>query len=142
MPRPPRSAPSVRDMPGAVYSPFADRLGSHPGPIFPLHVGDTWMEPFEGGRMQDIAVADHPGMHRYCDTQGIPELIDAVVEKVRTRNRLPCERDSVLISGGATGGLASLVGAIIEPGEEVLILSPFWPLIRGIVQAFRGRPVD
>jgi N-succinyldiaminopimelate aminotransferase len=100
------------------------------------------MEPFDGGRMQDIAVADHPGMHRYCDTQGIPELIDAVVEKVRTRNRLPCERDSVLISGGATGGLASLVGAIIEPGEEVLILSPFWPLIRGIVQAFRGRPVE
>jgi len=46
------------------------------------------------------------------------------------------------VEAGATGALACAVGAIAEAGEEVLILSPFWPLIRGIVQAFRGRPVE
>lgn len=142
MPRNPKTAPSVLAMPGAVYSPFADRLADHPGPIYPLHVGDTWMEPFEGGRMQDLRVEDHPGMHRYCDTRGLAELVDAVVEKLRSRNRLAVERDSVLVTGGATGGLAAVVGALMEPGEEVLILAPFWPLIRGIVQSFRGIPVE
>lgn len=100
------------------------------------------MEPFEGGRMQDLSVEEYPGMHRYCDTRGIPELVDALVEKVRSRNGLAAERESVLVTGGATGGLAALVGALVDPGEEVLILAPFWPLIRGIVQSFRGVPVE
>ena len=129
-------------MPGAVYSPFADRIATHPGPIFPLHVGDTWMEPFEGGRMQDLSVDDYPGMHRYCDTRGIPELIDALVEKVRGRNGLAVEPESLLVTGGATGALATVVGALVDPGEEVLILAPFWPLIRGVVTTFRGVPVE
>jgi N-succinyldiaminopimelate aminotransferase len=117
-------------------------MHAHPGPLFPLHIGDTWMEPFEGGRMQDLRVEDRPGMHRYCDTQGIPDLIDALVEKLRRRNELSCDFDSVLVAAGATGALAAAVGALIRPGEEVLILAPFWPLIRGIVQAFHGTPVE
>ena len=35
---------------------------------------------------------EHPGLHRYSETQGLPELIDAIVDKVRARNRIPCER--------------------------------------------------
>ena len=34
------------------------------------------------------------------------------------------------------------LAAILEPGDEVLVLAPFWPLIRGIVQAFGGKPVE
>jgi hypothetical protein len=30
------------------------------------------MEPFDGGRMQDLSEADHPGLHRYCETRGVP----------------------------------------------------------------------
>ncbi|MCH7869020.1 MAG: pyridoxal phosphate-dependent aminotransferase [Myxococcales bacterium] len=129
-------------MPGAVYSPFADRLKDHPGPLYSLHVGDTWMEPFEGGRMEDLRVDQYPGMHRYCDTRGIPELVDALVDKLRHKNQLPCEPDNVLVCAGATGALSSAIGALIRPGDEVLILAPFWPLIRGIVQSFGGVPVE
>ena len=142
MPRPPKFAPAVAAMPESVFSPVESRLEGSGGRVFPLHVGDTWMEPFEGARMQDLAVAQHPGMHRYCATQGIPALLDAIVEKVRDRNRLRCERENALVTGGATGGLATLVGALAAPGEEVLILAPFWPLIRGIVQTFRATPVE
>ncbi len=142
MPRPPHCAPAVAAMPEAVFSPVERRLGSAVDRVFPMHVGDTWMEPFEGARMEDLAVADHRGLHRYCDTQGIPELLDAIVDKVRARNELPCERENVLVAGGATGGLAAVVGALVAPGEEVLLLAPFWPLIRGIVQVLRGTPVE
>jgi N-succinyldiaminopimelate aminotransferase len=126
----------------SVFSPLAHRLADRPGEVFPLHVGDTWLEPFEGGRMEDLRVADHPGMHRYCETAGIPPLVDALAEKVRARNGLPCERGSLLVAAGATGALACAVGALADPGEEVLILAPHWPLIRGIVQAARARPVE
>ncbi len=142
MPRSPRFTPAVAAMPESVFSSLESSVGSDGGQVFPLHVGDTWLEPFEGARMQDLDVAQHPGMHRYCATQGLPALLDAVVEKVRSRNRLPCERENALVAGGATGGLATLVGALASPGEEVLMLAPFWPLIRGIVQAFRAAPVE
>jgi len=129
-------------MPGAVYSPFADRMRDHPGPLYPLHVGDTWLEPAEGMRMQDIVSADHPGLHQYCDTQGLPELVEALTDRVRERSGLPWERESVLVTAGATAGLGCAVGALASPGDEVLILAPFWPLIRGIVQAAGATPVE
>jgi N-succinyldiaminopimelate aminotransferase len=128
-------------MPGAVFSPIAHHLRV-PGNLCPLHVGDTWLDPFPGARMEDLRVADHPGLHRYCETRGLPALVDAIVEKVRTRNAIPCERESVVVTAGATGALGAALGAIASPGDEVLILAPFWPLIRGIVGAFRATPVE
>ena len=142
MPRPPQFVRDVEAMPDAVYSPFADRLRDHPGPVFPLHVGDTWRPPCKGARAQDLRVEDIDHLHNYIDTQGLPPLVDALVEKVRAKNGLACERDQVLVGAGATGSLATAVGSVAGPGDEVLILAPFWPLIRGIVQAFRATPVE
>jgi N-succinyldiaminopimelate aminotransferase len=140
MPRAPRPAAAAAAMPAAVFSPVAHR--PPPERVFPLHVGDTWMEPCPAARMESLATAEHPGMHRYCATRGIAPLVEALVEKVRARNGLPCDPDTLLVSGGATAGLAAAVGALVDPGEEVLILAPFWPLIRGIVQALRATPVE
>ena len=142
MPRPPACTPAIAAMPGAVFSPVQSQLEAGQGEIVPLHVGDTWREPFDGGRMQDLCVAEHPGMHRYSETNGHAPLVDAIVEKSRSQNQLACERDQVLVSAGATGGLGASIGMLAAPGEEVLILAPFWPLIRGIVQTFGAVPVE
>jgi N-succinyldiaminopimelate aminotransferase len=125
-------------MPGRVYSPGDGDTRD----ACPLNVGDTWLEPFAGGRMEDLRQADHPGMNRYTSPHGLPSLIDSIVEKVRTRNGLACERESVLVTAGATGALAAAIGMLAAADEEVLILAPFWPLIRGIVQTFRATPVE
>jgi aspartate/methionine/tyrosine aminotransferase len=141
MPRHPRFAPSVAGMEGSPYSALAGRLASFPGETYPLHVGDTWMEPPEGARMEDLRVADHPGMHRYTAPHGLAPLVAAVAERVTARSGLPTSGDEVLITGGATGGLGAVLGALLAPGDEVLILAPYWPLIEGIVRSFHGRPV-
>jgi aspartate/methionine/tyrosine aminotransferase len=124
-----------------VFSSLAGRVKAYGGETFPLHVGDTWMEPAEGCRMEDLTVAENPGMHRYASPQGLPELIEAI--KTRTRDLTGAETESgdILVGAGATGALGAAVGAIVAPGEEVLILAPFWPLIAGIVSSFHGRPV-
>ncbi len=142
MSREPAIAPETRAMPGAVYSPFADRLAGHPGPLFPLHVGDTWRDPFVGARSEDIHASDHPRLHAYGNTRGLPELIDRIVEKLRVHNGLEHPAEEILVTAGATGGLAALAGAVLSPGDEMLILAPFWPLIRGIAQSFRAMPVE
>jgi N-succinyldiaminopimelate aminotransferase len=92
--------------------------------------------------MEDLREAEHPDLHRYSETQGLPVLVSALVEKLRARNRIASERAGVLVAAGATGALGAAVGTCAAPGEEVLVLAPFWPLIRGIVQAFRATPVE
>ena len=138
----PRIAAEAEAMPGAIYSPYADRIATHPGPLFPLHVGDTWRDPFVGARSEDIASADHPRLHAYADTRGLPALIEAIREKLERRNGLQHTSDEILVTAGATGGLGALAGALLSPGDEMLILAPFWPLIRGIAQSFRAKPVE
>ncbi len=129
-------------MQGSLFSQLAHRLQNFDGEVYPLHVGDTWMEPATGCRMQDLDVAEHPGMHKYAAPHGLGVLLDALVERVATRTGVPCERDEVLVAAGATGALGAVVGATIDPGDEVLLVAPYWPLIRGIVASGRGVPID
>lgn len=142
MPKPSeqRASSAVASMPGAVYTPFD--LSQSPRPVIALHVGDTWMEPFAGARMEDLRERDFPGLHRYVDTRGIPALLDALVQKLRERNRVACERANLLVTAGATSGLSCAISALADPGEELLILAPFWPLIRGIARSHHATPVE
>ncbi len=141
MPRHPALSPTVTGISGSVYSRLAQKLATHQGPVYPLHVGDTWMEPPTGCRMEDLRVGEHPGMHRYTAPQGHPELLAAVARYVERKSGVPTTTDNVLIAAGATGALGAAVGALVSPGEEVLLLAPFWPLISGIVRSFHGTPV-
>lgn len=138
MPRPPDYDPSAVRMPG---SPFSAAVLATP-PEFALHVGDSWRAPAECARTEAFVEAQHPGLHRYASTQGLPELIDAVAAKLRRANALEAQPENVLITAGATGALSCAIGSLASPGDEILILAPFWPLIRGIVRAFRATPVE
>jgi N-succinyldiaminopimelate aminotransferase len=123
-------------MPAGVFSKVAHRIAAITGERYPLHVGDTWMEPAEGCRMEDFTVENHPGMHTYTAPKGHPDLVDAI-SSVRG-----VHSDRIIVTAGATGALGALSCALVSPGDEVLILSPFWPLIRGIVQLHHGVPVE
>ncbi|NBB92362.1 MAG: aminotransferase class I/II-fold pyridoxal phosphate-dependent enzyme, partial [Gammaproteobacteria bacterium] len=58
------------------------------------------------------------------------------------RTGVATERGQVVVTGGATAGFAALVGSLVSPGEEVLLVAPYWPLIAGSVRAFGATPVD
>ena len=64
MPRYPDTSFSVQDIGGSVFTALAHKLASFEGEVFPFHVGDTWLEPPEGCRMEDLSVASHPGIER------------------------------------------------------------------------------
>lgn len=139
MPRHPDVASNIAAMAGSVYTALAHRLASFEGEVYPLHVGDTWMEPAVGCRMQDLTVEEYPGMHRYASPQGMSRLLDGIAAHTEAVTGVPTAPDNVLVAAGATGALGAVAGAILEPGDEVLILAPHWPLIAGIVRSFHGR---
>jgi N-succinyldiaminopimelate aminotransferase len=142
MPKYPNVDGVVQGMTGSVYSALAHRLKQYSGPVFPLHVGDTWMEPPVGCRMEDLAVEESPGMHRYANPHGLPVLLEAIENYAADRMSQPTDAGNILVTAGATGGLGAVVGALVSPGDEVLILAPYWPLIAGIVRLFKGIPVE
>lgn len=141
MPRFPDFSPSAQTVRGSVYSGLSRRPDSGQPPV-PLHIGDTWMEPPLGCRMEDLKVADHPGMHRYSAVPGLPQLRKRIAEVHGNRAGVATESDNVIVTAGATAGLAAVVGALIAPGEEVLLAAPYWPLIAGSIRAFNARAVD
>jgi N-succinyldiaminopimelate aminotransferase len=116
-------------------------MATHSGEVFPLHVGDTWRPPPEGGRPEELP-RGLPGINRYTDVQGLPQLRDAIAERTSARTGVPVGRANVLVTGGATAGLMAAVGALVSPGEEVLLLSPRWPLIEGHVRMAGATPVE
>ncbi|MCB9777253.1 MAG: pyridoxal phosphate-dependent aminotransferase [Alphaproteobacteria bacterium] len=123
-------------MPRGVFSTVAHRIAALQGEVHPLHIGDTWLEPAAGCCNDDLDTRATPGLHRYAPPMGETDLLDAIVD------RRGVARSRVIVTAGATGGLSAALGAVLAPGDEVLLLAPYWPLIRGIVQSQRGVPVD
>jgi aspartate/methionine/tyrosine aminotransferase len=141
MPRPPGRSLAAAALRGSPYSSLLARMAAHRGEVFPLHVGDTWRQAPEGGRPEELP-RGIPGINRYTDVRGLPELRDAIAERTRSRTGVSLTRANVLVTGGATAGLMAAVGALVSPGEEVLLLSPRWPLIEGHVRMAGATPVE
>ena len=141
MPRFPEFSSTVTEIEGSLFSALTHRLAAHEGEVYPLHIGDTWMEPAPGCRMEDLTVADHPGMHRYSPPQGRSDLLEAIAERATHRQGVATSRGNLLVAAGATGALGAVAGALLEPGDEVLVLAPYWPLIVGVIRSFHGIPV-
>jgi N-succinyldiaminopimelate aminotransferase len=135
MPRPPRASTHASSLSDRVYSALVERARALPGPVTPLHVGDTYRSPPEGARAEDQRASDVPRLHAYAPVLGEPALLEAVRERARTRHGVALDPDGLQVMPGATGGFAAVVTALLDPGEELLLPSPFWPLIRGIAAA-------
>jgi aspartate aminotransferase len=66
------------------------------------------------------------GFTKYTPAGGTDELRDAVVDKLKKDNGLAYERSQVLISCGAKHSLYNIAEALFDPGDEVIIPSPYW----------------
>jgi aspartate aminotransferase len=63
---------------------------------------------------------------RYTPVSGIPELKAAVAEKFKKENGLEYKPSDIIISCGAKHSLYNIFMAILNPGDEVIIFSPYW----------------
>jgi aspartate/methionine/tyrosine aminotransferase len=143
MPRHPALHPTVAKLGGSVFSALTQRIAALEGEVYPLHVGDTWMEPDPQAvwASADDGGPDRP--HRYTDPHGNGALVGAIVDKVRARNGLEISGpENVLVTTGATGALCASALATVSPGDDVLLLAPYWPLMPGIVLDAGGVPVE
>jgi aspartate/methionine/tyrosine aminotransferase len=114
-------------------------------PVIPLQIGDTHLAPPEAARLGNLGFTGEPDplLYSYSKPAGDRALVDALVDKLQRKNRLDWVRwQNVQITCGATHALSCATRAALDPGDEVLLLAPYWPLIRGICASLGARPVE
>lgn len=78
---------------------------------------------------------------RYAPSSGIPELRQAIADKLRDRNRINVEPESVIVVNGGMQGLFAAFQSVVNPGDEVLVFSPYWTPIKDLIAECHGRIV-
>ncbi len=81
------------------------------------------------------------GRTKYPPVAGIPELRQAICEKLRRDNGLHYSPEETIVSTGAKQSLANTILCLINPGDEVIIPTPFWVTYAALVSLAEGKPV-
>lgn len=81
------------------------------------------------------------GFHSYTPVAGIPELRKAIAEKFRRDNHIDWNPENVIVSTGAKHSLANVIQVLVNPGDEVVILAPYWVSYSEMVKLAEGKSV-
>jgi len=80
----------------------------------PAHIKDACIEALRRGETH------------YAPSTGIPALTKAIAEKLNRENGIPAKPDEVIVTCGAKDAIYEAMEAVLNPGDEVLILDPSW----------------
>lgn len=108
--------------------------------IIDLSIGEP--DFFTPDYIDEAAVlAMEQGYTKYPPVAGFPELRNAICDKFLRDNKLRFTPDQIIVSTGAKQALANVVLCVVNPGDEVIIPTPFWVTYSGLVQLAEGTPV-
>ncbi|MGO1244461.1 pyridoxal phosphate-dependent aminotransferase [Sphingobacterium sp. JB170] len=78
---------------------------------------------------------------RYSPVPGYPELRQAIVDKLKNENGLDFETSQIVVSTGAKQSLSNVILTLINPGDEVIIPTPYWVSYSEMVVLAEGKSV-
>ena len=81
------------------------------------------------------------GYTKYTPVSGLPELTKAISEKFKRDNGLDYKPEQIVVSNGAKQTIYNLCQSLLDPGDEVVILAPYWVSYWEIVKLSGGVPV-
>lgn len=81
------------------------------------------------------------GEVHYSDLRGLPSLRAALAEKLRRHNQLEVGENDILVTNGLTHASFAAFFALLDQGDEVILLAPFYPQHVGKIELAGGRPV-
>jgi aspartate/methionine/tyrosine aminotransferase len=80
--------------------------------------------------------------HRYTPSAGLPEMREAIVAKTKRDSNFVITADQVLVTNGGKQAVYQAFATIIDPGDEVLLPSPYWTTYPECVQLAGGKAVE
>ena len=137
---------------GGSFAPASSIAGSMPVSRIREVMELAWRDPeaihLEVGE-PDFATPEHVveaayeaarmGLTRYAPNAGLPELREALAQKVARRNGYGACPEQVVVTQGGIQALYLTLRALLEPGDEVLLPDPAWPNYRMIAHLLGAR---
>jgi aspartate aminotransferase len=81
------------------------------------------------------------GFHGYSPVAGYPDLRKAIADKLKRDNNLDWNPENIVVSTGAKHSLANVLQVLVNPGDEVIIFSPYWVSYSEMVKLAEGKTV-
>jgi len=112
--------------------------------VYDFTLGNPNVEPPAEFEEEFRKLANHPlaGMHRYMSNAGYEETRNAVAEVLAERSGLEVKGSQVVMTCGAGGALNVVLKTILNPGEEVIILTPYFVEYKFYIDNHGGVPVE
>jgi aspartate aminotransferase len=118
--------------------------------VMELRAGGATVYQFEGGE-PNVFTPDYvkeamtralaENKTRYAPSSGIPELRAAIADKLREKNRIEAREENVVVLNGGMQGLFGAFQSVVNPGDEVLVFSPYWTPIKDLISHCEGKTV-
>ena len=112
--------------------------------VFDFTLGNPDVEPPREFLKEFRELAEHPipGMHRYMSNAGYDETRAAVAEVLAEKSGLEVTGSHVVMTCGAGGALNVALKTVLNPGEEVIILTPYFVEYKFYIDNHGGVPVE
>jgi aspartate aminotransferase len=108
-----------------------------PENVFDFSLGNPDVEPPAAvlETLQRVASSTRPHAHGYMPNAGFPEV------RARIGASIGLAGDDIIMTNGAAGALNTVLKAILDPGDEVIVLAPYFPEYRFYIENHGGRVV-
>jgi len=122
---------------------YARKYESTGKQIIYLNIGDPVKYDFKTPDHIKAALIDAvtKDQNYYAESEGLPELRKAIVEK-ESQKGFPVADSDVLVTNGVSEGLDMTLASIVDPGTEVLMPGPYYPPYASYVKFYGGKPIE
>ena len=114
-----------------------------PENVFDFTLGNPDVEPPEAvlAALRRVVAQSRPLAHGYMPNAGFTEVRACIARRLAERTALPFTADDVIMTNGAAGAINTVLKSILDPGDEVIVLNPYFPEYRFYIENHGGRVV-
>ncbi len=140
MARFPELSAAGNSVPASIFAKLREHLARYAGDVIPLQIGDTHLRPPVA--LEDFGWGDAAELYAYGAPAGWAPLVEAIAAKARAKNAIEVSEAGVQVACGATHALSCAVQALCDRGDELILVTPHWPLIKGMAIGHGVVPVE
>ncbi len=96
----------------------------------PKHIQEAAKEAIDSGKY-----------FAYPPVAGYMDFREAIAKKFKDENNIDCAAANIVVSTGAKQSIANIMMSMLDPGDEVIVLSPYWVSYADVIKVAEGTPV-
>jgi len=111
--------------------------------VFDFSLGNPEVEPPAAviGALRRVVAENLPHSHGYMPNAGYPEVRAQLARGLALSTGLPFAAEHLIMTSGAAGAINTVLKSILDPGDEVIVLNPYFPEYRFYIENHGGRVV-